>query len=53
MGMAAILDMCLSSPEQNFVSPPYGGLTYNLASIGAVVSGEEMFENVDRLTTDA
>ena len=45
MGMAAILVTTLPF-EQTFVSPSQGGSTWNLASIGPVVSEEKMFENV-------
>ena len=48
MGMAAILWPGLF--EQTFVPPSQGGSTWNLASIGQVVS-EEMFENVDNIHT--
>ena len=45
MGMAAILVMWLRSFEQTFVPPSQGGSTWNLTSIGPVVSEEKMFEN--------
>ena len=47
MGMAAILVMWPEPFEQTFVPPSQGGPTWNLASIGPVVSEEKMFENVD------
>ena len=47
MDMAAILVMWPRPFEQTFVSPPQGGSLWNLASIGPVVSEENMFENVD------
>ena len=46
MGIAAILVMWPGPFEQTFVPPSQGGSTWNLASIGPVVS-EKMFENVD------
>ena len=46
MGMAAILVMWQGPFEQTFVDPSQGGSTWNLASIGPVVSEEKMFENV-------
>ena len=50
MGMAAILVVWPGPFEQTFVPPSQGGSTWNLASIGQVVS-EEMFENVDNTHT--
>ena len=47
MGMAAILVMWPGPFEQTFVPPSPGASTWNLASIGPVVSEEKMFENVD------
>ena len=53
MGMAAILVMWPGPRKQTFVPPPHGCSTWNLTSIGPVVSEEKMSENVDRrLTTD-
>ena len=53
MGMAAILVMWPGPFEQLFVPPPQGGSTWNLASIGPVISERKMFENVDvRRTID-
>ena len=50
MGMAAILVMWLRPFEQTFIPPSQGGSTWNVASIGPVVSEEKMFENVDTHT---
>ena len=50
MGMVAILVMWPGPFEQTFVPPSQGGSTWNLASIGQVVSKEKMFENVDART---
>ena len=50
MGMAAILVVWRGPFEQTFVPPSQGGSTWNLTSIGPVVS-EEMFENIDIHTT--
>ena len=47
MGMAAILVMWSGTFEQTSVPPSQGGSTWNLASIGPVVSEEKMFEIVD------
>ena len=47
MGMAAILGMWPGPFDHTFVLPSQGGFTWNLASIGPVVSEEKMFENVD------
>ena len=52
MGMAAILVMWPGPFEQTSVPPFQGGSTWNLASIGPVVSEEKMFENVDNTHTD-
>ena len=53
MGMVVILVMWPGLFEQTLVPPSQGGLTWNSASIGPVVS-EDMFENVDvRRTTEA
>ena len=46
MGMEASLVMWPGPFEQTFIPPSQGGSTWNLASIGPVVS-EKMFENVD------
>ena len=51
MGMAAILVMWPGLFEQIFVPPSQGGSTWNLSSIGSVVSEEKMFENVDNTHT--
>ena len=51
MGMAAIFVMWPGPFEQTFVPPSQGGSTWNLTSIGPVVSEEKMFENVDILNT--
>ena len=51
MGMAAILAIWPEPFEQTFVPPSQGGSTWNLASIGPVVSEEKMFENVDIIHT--
>ena len=59
MGMAATLVKWPGPFEQTFIPPSQGGSTWNLASIGPVVSEEKMFENVDnnidtyRRTTEA
>ena len=54
MGMAAFLVRWLGLFEQTFVLPSQGGSTWNLASMGPVVSEEKMFENVDvRRTAEA
>ena len=45
MGMAAILVMWPGPFEQPFIPPSKWSSTWNLTSIGSVVS-EEMFENV-------
>ena len=50
MGMAAILVMWPGPFEQTFVPLSQEGSTWNLASIGSVVSEEKMFENVDTPT---
>ena len=50
MGMAAILVMWPGPFEQTFVPPSQGDSTWKLASIGLVVSEENMFENVDTHT---
>ena len=50
MGMAAILVMWHVPFEETFVSLSQGGSTWNLASIGPVVSEEKMFEKVDTHT---
>ena len=44
MGMAAILVILPRPFEHTFIHPSSGGSTWNLASIGPVVS-EKMFEN--------
>ena len=46
MAMAAILIMWPGPFEQTFVPPSQGGSTWNVVSIGSVVSEEKMFENV-------
>ena len=51
MGMAAILVMLPGPFEQTVVPLSEGGSTWNLASIGPVIS-EKMFENVDKHTDD-
>ena len=43
---SAIFDIWPKSHE-HFRSPPHGRFSWNLASIGTVVSEENMFENVD------
>ena len=48
MGVAAILVMWPGPFEQTFVPASI----WNLSSIGPVVSGEKMFENVGGRTTD-
>ena len=54
MGMAAILVMWLVPFEQTLFPPSQGSSTWNLASIGPVISEEKMFENVDvRRTAEA
>ena len=45
MDMAAILVTGPRPFEQTFVPPSHGASTWNLASIGPVVSEEEMFES--------
>ena len=52
MGMADILVMWHVPFEQTFVPPSQGGSTWNLTSIGPVVSEEKMFENVHNTHTD-
>ena len=52
MGVAAISVLWPGPFEQTFLPRPYGVSIWNLSLIGPVVS-EEMFENVDRRTTDA
>ena len=53
MGMAAILVMWPEPFEQLFVPPTPGGYTWNLVTIGPVVSEEKSFEIVDgRRTTE-
>ena len=52
MGMAAILIMWPEPVEQFFVPPSHGGSIWNLTLIGAVLSEEKMFENVDNIHTD-
>ena len=52
MVMAAILVMWSGPFEQTFVPSSKGGSTWNLASIGPLVSEEKMFENVDTHTDD-
>ena len=47
MGMAATLVMWPGPFEQTFISPSYGGSTWNLASISLFVSKEKKFENVE------
>ena len=57
MGIAAILVMWPGPFKQTFVPSSRGGSTWNLASIGPVVSEKKMFENFDTLihirTTEA
>ena len=43
MGVAAILVMWPRCGEQNSVPPAYGGPIWNLAFIGPVVSGEDIW----------
>ena len=50
MGMVAILVAWPGLFEQTFVHPSQGG-SWDLASIGLVVSEEKMFENVDNIHT--
>ena len=50
MGMAATLVMWPGPFEQTFDPPVQEGATWNLASIGQVVSEEKMFENIDTHT---
>ena len=54
MGKVAILVRWPGPFEQTFI-PPHppvpGGFTWNLASIGPVVSEEKLFENVDNTHT--
>ena len=52
MGMAAILVMWPGPFEQTFVPPSQGDSTWNLASIGPVVSEEKMFKECGRWTDD-
>ena len=54
MGVAAVLVMLPRSRKQTFAIPAQKDFTLNLASIGPVVSDEQMFENVDvgRTTDD-
>ena len=47
MGMATTLDMWPGPFEQIFILPSNGGSTWNLASIGLVVSKEKKFEHVN------
>ena len=44
MGMAAILVMWLVPFEQTLFPPSQGSSTWNLASIGPVISEEKVFE---------
>ena len=48
MGMAAILVMWPGPFEQTFVPPSHGDSVWNLASIGPVVSEENMFKECGR-----
>ena len=50
MGIATILVMWPGPFEQTFVPISQEGSTWNLASIGLVISDENMFENVDTHT---
>ena len=47
MGMGVILVMWSGPFEQTLTPGSYGVSTWNLSSIGPVVSEEKMFENVD------
>ena len=49
---AIILVMWARHQKQTFVSPPHGGPTCNLVSIGPAVS-EETFENVDNANANS
>ena len=48
MGMAAILVMGPGLSEQTSIPPSHGDSIWNLASIGPVVSEEEMFKECGR-----
>ena len=52
MGMATILVMWPGPFEQTFVPSSHGDSKWNLASIGPVVSEEEMFKECGRRTDD-
>ena len=47
MGMTAILVMRPGPLEQTFVPPSHGEYTWNLASIGLVVTEEKKFKNIE------
>ena len=59
MGMAAIVVMRPGFPEQIFILPPHGSFTWNLDSIGPVISGKRCLKMLtddwlmDGRTTDA
>ena len=53
MGMAAILVIWPKPFEQTFVPPSQGGSTWNLASIGPVVSEKKFETHTHTRTTEA
>ena len=52
MGMEAILVMWPGPFEQTFVPPSHGGSISNLTLISQTVSGQKMFKECGRMTTD-